>query len=144
MGFKEEMSIFGSYLTALLAAAIFFLTGNMKQFYQIIIAFALLYAIVFPIRTIWFKSRPKSEPHHDLISKFTANTLVSIHSARAFMLAAILSAFFEYKIAFLVLFSIAVLMVCSSRLLIGKHRPIDIATGLLVGAGIALLVLNFI
>ncbi len=144
MGYKEEMSVFGSYVTYAFVAVFFLLTSHIKQFYQLIVAFAILYAIVFPTRMIFFKERPKKEPHHDLISKFTANTLVSIHSSRSLILATVLMAYFSFKPAVILLGALAVGMVCISRYLLKKHRPIDIAAGLLIGAGIALLVLNFI
>ena len=90
MGYKEEMSVFGSYVTYLLVTLAFLALGKIEQVLQLIVAIALFYAVVFPIRTIFFKDRPKKEPHHDLISKFTANTLVSIHSGRSLILAAVL------------------------------------------------------
>jgi membrane-associated phospholipid phosphatase len=144
MGYKEEMSVFGSYVTYLLVTLAFLALGKIEQVLQLIVAIALFYAVVFPIRTIFFKDRPKKEPHHDLISKFTANTLVSIHSGRSLILAAVLMAYFSFKPAIIILCALAVGMVCISRYLLRKHRPIDIAAGLVVGAGISLLVLNFI
>jgi len=144
MGYKEEMSVFGSYVTYFLIALGFLLTSHTKQFYQLIIAFAILYAVALPIRIVWFKNRPKMEPHHDLISKFTANTLVSIHSARAVILASVLIVYFNFKPLIIALLALAVAMVCLSRFLLRKHRPIDIATGLLAGVLISLVVLAFV
>lgn len=144
MGYKEEMSVFGSYVTYILVALVFLALGKIEQVLQLAAAIALFYAIVFPIRTIFFRDRPKKEPHYDLISKFTANTLISIHSARALMLASVITAYFSYKPAFIAFSILAVGMVCISRFLLGKHRPIDIAAGLLVGAGISLFILALV
>ena len=146
MTYKQEMSVFGSYVFYLFIAVGFLLTNNnhLQQFYQLIIAFALLYAIVFPIRMVWFKNRPKMEPHHDWISKFTANTLISVHVARAVMLAFVLIAFFQYKPAFIALGAFAIAMVSLSRYVLRKHRLIDVAAGLLIGSLIGLVVLAFV
>jgi membrane-associated phospholipid phosphatase len=145
MGFKEELSVFGSYVTYLFIAIGFLLTNtHTKQFYQLIIAFAILYAIVFPIRMVWFKNRPKMEPHHDWISKFTANSLISIHSARAVILASVLLSYFSFKPVFIALGALVIAMVCISRYLLRKHRPIDIIAGLLIGSLIAAVVLAFV
>jgi len=144
MSFKQEMSVFGSYVTYAFVAIFLLLTAHLKQFYQLIIAFAILYALVFPIRMIWFKNRPKMEPHHDWISKFTANTLISVHSARALMLASVIIAYFSFKPVLIALGILAVGMVAVSRYLLRKHRIEDIAIGLLVGAGISLLVLTYV
>lgn len=144
MSYKQEMSVFGSYVTYAFVAVFFLLTSHLKQFYQLAIALVVLYGIVFPIRMLFFKDRPKKEPHHDWISKFTANSLISVHSARALMLASIIAAYFSYKPIIIVLGALAVGMVAVSRFLLRKHRPIDIAAGLLVGAGISLLVLTFV
>jgi putative flippase GtrA len=144
MGYKEEMSAFGGYAIYLFIALGFLLTSKVEQFLQLIIGFALLYAIVFPIRTIFFKERPKKEPHHDIISKFTANTLISIHSARSVILAVVLISFFNFKPLLVALFALAIALACLSRYLLKKHRPIDIAAGLLVGFLIAAIVLTFV
>jgi membrane-associated phospholipid phosphatase len=144
MGYKEEMSVFGSYVTYAFVAVVFLLTSHLKQFYQLLVAALILYAIVFPIRMLFFKDRPKKEPHHDLISKFTANTLISVHSARALMLASVIAAYFSFKPVLIALGALAVGMVAVSRYLLRKHRLVDIAIGLLVGAGISLLVLTYV
>lgn len=141
MGYKEEMSVFGSYVTYLLVTLAFLALGKIEQVLQLIVAIALFYAIVFPIRILFFKERPKKEPHHDLISKFTANTLISIHSGRSLILAVVLIAYFSFKPVLIGLGALAVGMVCVSRFLLRKHRPIDIAAGLLAGAGISLLII---
>ncbi len=144
MSYKQEMSVFGSYVTYLFIALGFLLTSHITQFYQLIVAFAILYAIVFPIRMVWFKNRPKMEPHHDWISKFTANSLISIHTARAVILASVLLSYFSFKPMFMALGALMIAMVCISRYLLRKHRPMDIAAGLLVGSLIATVVLAFV
>lgn len=144
MSFKQEMSVFGSYVTYAFVAAVFLLASHLKQFYQLLVAILILYAIVFPIRMLFFKDRPKKESHHDWISKFTANTLISVHSARALILASVIMAYFGFKPAFIALGALAVGMVAVSRYLLRKHRIEDIAIGLLVGAGIALLILTYV
>jgi len=84
------------------------------------------------------------EPHHDWISKFTANTLISIHSARAVILASVVIAYFSFKPVIIVLGIAAIAMAGLSRYLLRMHRLIDVAAGLLVGVGISVLMLNFI
>ena len=144
MGFKEEMSVPGTYVIYLLIALDFLVTAHTKQFYQLIAAFALFYAVVLPIRITFFKNRPKKEPHHNWLSKFTANSLISIHSGRSLMLASVIIAYFSYKPAVMALGIAAVGMTCLSRYLLGKHQPIDIAAGLLAGFLIAAVVLTFV
>jgi membrane-associated phospholipid phosphatase len=114
-------------------ALVFLILGKFEQFWQLLAAGILLYAIVLPLRTLKFHDRPKKESYSGWFSKFQANTLVSIHAARAIIMAFVLSAYFEYNIILVALLSLAALGVGISRLVLQKHRLEDVVTGFIVG-----------
>ncbi len=125
------------------AALAFLLIGKTTQFLQIALALLIVYAIVIPIRYVWFKPRPKPMRWNTFLERFEANSLVSVHTARATILAFVFSMYFG-QIGVGILFAALIPLVAASRILLQKHRLEDLILGFLVGAGVSLLVLTLI
>lgn len=142
MSLLQDISGLAGLPSLAFVALAFLLTKQFEQFFQLAIALAALYVVAFPVRTIWFRDRPKKEHYvaGNLLQKYSANSLLSVHTARATILAFVLAAFFN-QFLISILFAALILAVAASRFLLKKHHISDIFTGFLVGAGVSLLVL---
>ena len=143
MSTKEDISGLAGNPICMFAALAFLLIGKTTQFLQIVLALLLVYAIVIPIRYVWFKPRPKPMRWNTFLERFEANSLVSVHTARATILAFVFSMYFG-QIGVGILFAALIPLVAASRILLQKHRLEDLILGFLVGAGVSLLVLTLI
>lgn len=132
----QELSFFGSKTAMIGLAAIFAATNHFAQAAQVILSLAVIYAIVFPIRMVIFKPRPKPMQWNNLWEKFSANSLISVHVARATSMAIILSLYFS-NIALAIIFFAIIPIVAISRFLLGKHKKEDLFFGFLLGLLIA-------
>ncbi|MGC8884936.1 MAG: phosphatase PAP2 family protein [Candidatus Nanoarchaeia archaeon] len=137
----EELSFFGGKVFLLFLVLFLALTAHIKEAIQIILAFILIYAIVIPIRALKFKPRPNPMQWSNFLEKFCANSLISIHTARATVIATILSTYFS-SVAIGAFFYIMVLLVALSRYALGKHKIEDLIFGFLLGLGVSALVLS--
>lgn len=146
MSTLEDISGLAGNPAVIVTIIALFLTQHMEQFMQLLVAFMLIYAIVFPIRMIWFKPRPKkmSYDSHNPFQKFEANCLISVHTARATIMAFVLAMMFSGNLAIQALFFAFIPFVGASRVALQKHPIYDVIIGFLLGAGIAVLVLNFV
>jgi undecaprenyl-diphosphatase len=122
--------IYGAITAGLLIA------GRLNDAVSLILAFILIYAFVILIRSLWFRPRPKPERYSNFITKFDANSLISIHAARA----AILAMFVWTRTDNVMLGAFAALLavlVASLRIYLKRHYATDVVAGLVIG-GIAL------
>lgn len=131
------------YLYAILALLIYqydFVNG--ESFMTLVLtAFAIELPLYLLLKNTIRRPRPSSvilglQPKHKASDKFS---LPSGHTAAAFLFATLLS--FYYPVWFYVFFSVASL-IALTRVLLGVHYPSDIAAGILLGCGSALLVLS--
>jgi membrane-associated phospholipid phosphatase len=145
LDFTKDVSALGGIPVYAAIAVVFLLLGHLEQFYQLILAIVILYAAAIPVRMFWFKDRPRRETHGgDFITRFNANSLISLHSARALILAFVLSSFFAYKIPLVILFAAIVLAVAAARIAMQRHKWDDIVTGLIAGLVCSVIALYFI
>jgi len=145
LDFTKDISALGGIPLYSVIALLFIITENLEQFYQLILAIVILYAIAIPVRMFWFRDRPHKEAHgRDFMTRFNANSLISLHVARSLILAFVLASFFEYEITLVVLFSAIVLAVSAARVVMQRHKWEDIATGLITGLVCSVVALYFI
>lgn len=130
--FNDITSLGGSFLYALFAL-IFLLSNQVIVFYKLFIGFVLVYIICGTVKLFYFKKRPNNQIlFKGIIGKIYSGSFPSIHSARAFLLASILSDYFVNFRLTLFLFSLAAI-VSYSRVYVKKHRYVDIVFGCLIG-----------
>lgn len=132
------------YLYAILALVIFHLDSiDGAAFVKNgLLAFAIELPLYLLLKNLIRRPRPNHSlpgfrPRHQASDKFS---LPSGHTAAAFLFATLLS--FYYPQFYLLFFSIAGLIGCS-RVLLGVHYPSDIAAGILLGCGSALVVISY-
>ena len=114
-------------------ALFFLLTGSIDVFAQFAIGLILLYAIISPLRIIFFRKRPHAQKFKGLITKIDAGSFPSMHSARSVLLAILLvQVFTEPLIRALIV--LGVLAVVVTRVLLKRHHVSDALGG--VGVGI--------
>jgi len=145
LDFKKDIAALGGIPIYLVVTGLFVLLGHLEQAYQLVLGILVLYAIAIPVRMTWFKDRPKKEMRgSDFISRFNANSLISLHAARSLIIAFVLASFFEYQIYLTIFFAALVLLVSAARMMMHRHRWEDITTGLLVGLACSIVALYLI
>jgi len=118
--------IYGAITAGLLIA------GRLNDAVTLVLSFILIYAFVILVRSLWFRPRPKPERYTNLITKFDANSFISIHAARA----AILAVFIWTRTDNVLLGVFAALLaviVASLRVHLRRHYPSDVVAGLVIG-----------
>ena len=139
-GLIRDIAGMGGFPISTLITLIF-LFINTTVFFQLLISFAIAYGLTIIGRTILFKERPKKKKHKNIFEKIDAGSFPSLHSARAAVLAVILSiAVSNNKIT--ILFVLSALGVAWARVKLYKHYPVDVIAGLIIGilsAGITVL-----
>jgi len=141
--FAKQVSRLGDgYLYALLALLIYqYDSVNGESFVTLgLTAFAIELPLYLFLKNTIRRPRPAStilglQAKHKASDKFS---LPSGHTAAAFLFATLLS--FYYPTWIFLFFSVAS-MIALTRVVLGVHYPSDIAAGILLGCGSALLVL---
>ena len=134
MSFAADVSGLAGLPVIGFLAIVFALTGHWQQTWQLFIGTAITYAIIIAVRAKLFKDRPKKKPYTagNFIEKMWANSLVSLHTARATLLTFVLAQFFN-SITFMMLFAVIVPIVAFSRYYLKQHYVVDLFTALVVG-----------
>ncbi len=124
-----------------------FIAGRMTDAFVLALSFILAYGVVILARSIWFRPRPRAERYTNFITKFDANSFISIHAARA----AILAAFVWTRTDNVMMGVVAVVLavaVASLRVSLRRHHTSDVIVGLAVGVivflGANTLIANFL
>ncbi len=114
---------------------------------QLFVALVLVMLIASVIRFFFPKDRPlKQSASSSVISKIDASSFPSIHGARIACLAFIFGmmcingGFFAVALGII----LVAILVCASRIVLGKHYVSDVVAGCVLGLVVALLVLQFV
>tara|TARA_B100001093_G_C26550309_1_gene894188 strand:+ start:164 stop:730 length:567 start_codon:yes stop_codon:yes gene_type:complete len=96
-------------------------------------------------KNVFLRFRPSHTPElleqiHLLVPKGGLYGFVSSHAANFFALAAIFSTLFSEQVKFIYIFYLWASLVAISRIFVGKHYPLDVFCGALLGIIIAKLV----
>lgn len=110
-----------------------FLFININIFFQLLVAFAIAYGLTIIGRALFWKQRPKKRKYKNFLEKIDAGSFPSLHSARAGVLVTILSNFFANNFITGLLI-ISAIGVAWARVYLKKHFPVDVITGLVIGA----------
>lgn len=121
-------------------AVLFGLLGNTAVFVQLVVGLVLLYAVISPIRLLFFRTRPDKQKYSGFFTKIDAGSFPSMHSARVMVLAVVLWYFFteSFVRALLVL---GVLGVLITRIALKRHRAVDVIGGVVIGVIVGCLAL---
>ena len=90
---------------------------------MLLISFAIAYVFTIIGRTIFFKERPKKRKYKNIIEKIDAGSFPSLHSARAGVLAVVLSTLF-FHTGLTILFFLSAIGVAWARVKLHKHYPV--------------------
>jgi len=138
----RDITALGSYMIQIPLLVILYLLDQKTLSFQLFTGFVLSYLIAFVIRVFYFKDRPEREKHDSFLSKIDSSSFPSVHSARAFIFAIIIS--YNFANAALTFFLLIVAMIVSySRIYLKKHDWIDVSCGIFMGVLISLLIIKF-
>jgi membrane-associated phospholipid phosphatase len=113
-------------------ALFFLLLGKAEVFVQLAIGIVLLYAVIAPLRLLFFRVRPDRSAYAGLFTKIDAGSFPSMHSARSTLLAIVLGTVFNSALAWALL-ALAVVAVLSTRVMLKRHYVTDILGGVVIG-----------
>jgi membrane-associated phospholipid phosphatase len=122
------------------AALLFLLLGEARIFWLLVIGLVLCYAIISPIRLIFFRRRPDKQQFSGVFTKIDASSFPSMHSARSTVLAIVLTQAFPQP-SVRALLALGVLAVVVTRVLLKRHFVSDVIGGVVVGAVVGWLTL---
>lgn len=106
---------------------------------KLLLGIAVISGITIIIRLLYFKERPKKRPTTSLLRKIDASSFPSIHAARGFFFAMVLTRYYQSQSIGIVLFVLAVL-IAFSRYRLHHHDSVDILGGTILGIAISYLV----
>jgi len=129
MNFMKDISSLGD--TLILIFLIFLITGLSSKFYFIIIMLILIDIVGNLIKVIYFKERPLKEDHKNILEKMNAGSFPSLHSARGIFVALTLWNFNNLLLS--ITLSVLALLIGMSRIILKKHRMIDVSFGYFLG-----------
>lgn len=113
-------------------ALFFLLLGRAEVFVQLAIGIVLLYAVISPLRLLFFRIRPDHSSYAGLFTKIDAGSFPSMHSARSTLLAIVLGTVFNSALAWALL-ALAVVAILATRVMLKRHYVTDILGGIVVG-----------
>lgn len=119
-------------------AVLFLLLGNATVFQQLLIGIVLLYALVAVIRLVFFRRRPDRQRYTGFFTKIDAGSFPSMHSARATVLALVLSQAFKNPLV-CALLALSVLAVVATRVMLKRHYVSDVVGGIIVGLAVGII-----
>ncbi len=130
--FQHELSNFGGIWFYGLVALAFLVLAKWEPFLEIVIGFFAIFAVMFLIRSFYFKERPQKLKHDSYLSKINASSFPSIHAMRSTVLATIL--FIHFGIWQLIIpLALIPIFACYSRIAIKRHDLVDITFGVIFG-----------
>ncbi len=141
--FVRDISALGGLPVYFLAVIVFVFKQRYEYALSLIISFILVYALVVPIRLVYFRRRPDKQRHKGILSRIDASSFPSIHAARAAILGITLIYLFN-NILFTIFAAIVILLAAWTRVWLKRHYASDVAVGLVLGAAAALAAVNWI
>ena len=135
----RDITSLGSLSFYLITSLIFLLLNNYTIFRKLAIGLVLIYVVVIPIRTFYFKHRPEKYEYKSYIERLDASSFPSLHAARTAYMCLTLIEFFNENLISLIIVIVS-LAVFYSRIHLKKHDILDISGGAIVGGLIYFLV----
>ncbi len=129
-----ELSALGSLPVYMVATAALFLAGKIEASFSAIAGLAITMVLVYAIRLFHFRERPIPAKVESLLERLDGASFPSTHAARAGLLFSLL----PLPKVFL---GLVLLVVCISRVSLGKHHFTDVVAGALTGIAIGYAVL---
>jgi membrane-associated phospholipid phosphatase len=135
-----ETSAFGGLIFASLVFVALLAFKQWHIAFQLFAGLVVVHVVVVTIRLLYFKERPKRQAHRSFIGRIDSSSFPSMHAMRTALYVPFAA---HYGSFWLGLVAVALLVVvASSRLVLGKHDFTDVAVGAVVGCGIGLLALH--
>lgn len=122
----EELSALGSlpFYFVVVAGSLWIL--GFWAALRLLAGLAFTMAIAYAVRLLHFRERPRPAGYGNMVEKLDASSFPSTHAARAGLLFALLPLPKSFLFVIMVL-------VCTSRVLLGKHHGVDVIAGALLG-----------
>ena len=132
----QDLKAFGGvpvFVVIVLAALVFNKTSLAAQ---VVLGFAVSFALTFAIRAFYFRRRPDREEYRSFFQRIDASSFPSLHAMRAAVLWVLMMFAFPqpYLIA---LFALIIVFVAVARVYLNRHYPSDVIAGVVIGAIIA-------
>jgi len=128
----RDVSFFGGLFFYVFLSAFVLALGQKLLFLQLIISFAITYALTLAIRFFYYKERPNKEKYTNFIERLESSSFPSLHSMRVSAMFIILHFYLNNYLFSLLFFGIAI-AVFASRYYLKKHYAVDILGGALIG-----------
>ncbi len=138
----RDITSLGSLSFYLIISIIFLLLKNFEFFKKLSIGLALIYIVVIPIRSFYFKHRPDKFKYKTYLDRLDAASFPSLHAARTSFMCLVLIRFFNNSVISLLLIVLA-FPILYSRISLKKHDLTDVGGGVVIG-GIAFFVINMV
>lgn len=141
----EDMKCLGGFWLYLIISFVFLILGEFAWGVLLLVSLAVAFVVIILVRLAYFKPRPAPYKIKGVYSRIDASSFPSMHSARAAILAVILSYYFRSP-ALTAVFVVCALGVSAARVVSRKHFLTDVIAGLVLGVVIAFacfLVLGF-
>ncbi len=132
--FFRDITTLGGFIFYILLSLLVLSFQEWLLFSQLVFGLLFTGAVVVLVRSFYFKDRPKKQKYNSYIERLDASSFPSWHSARIFVLAFILSAFFAWEFFVALAFFFVALLTAYSRIYLGKHDFFDISAGFLLAA----------
>lgn len=117
--------------------------GFYKFSFLMLIGIIFIYFVVYTIRMLYFKERPRKQHHSTFLEKLDASSFPSIHAARSGFLFSVFGIFFNSIAAWIIL-SLLCLLVLYSRYYLKKHHFVDLVGGSIIGFFISIVLIIII
>jgi len=135
----EDASGFGGLITFGLLILIM-LGKSLNLAIEATAILVIIYIIVYTIRKVYFKNRPKKMSYNNNIEKIDASSFPSMHSARIFSLATFIFLNFALNLYLSLIIGVIAILTAIARLLKKKHDYIDVTVGAVIGIVIAVII----
>ncbi len=129
----RDISALGAIPASLALAVLFLLLGETRLCVLLLTGYAIIYAIILPIRAIHHKDRPRRVGYADYLEKLAAGTFPSVHAFRATFIAVLLSMHYA-TMWMIIVFAIYAVLVIGTRVYLKRHFWMDVLVGAILGA----------
>ncbi len=139
--FRDITTLGGFVFTSLLCLTLL-VVEQYGLFFKTVVGLVLILLICIIIRLLYYKDRPRKQPHHNLIERIDASSFPSMHTARAFFLP-IIFWHITPQVSFKIVLILLTITVTYSRIYLQKHDWIDVSAGAILGTIVGIGIIYF-
>jgi len=135
----QAVSGLGTFVFNVILVFIFVLTKNFSVALSLFLSLVFIMFVGFFVKFFFFRPRPDKQKFRSLLEKVDASSFPSVHAARAVAVLVILGLFFHSFFWWFFL-SVLAFLVGLSRIILKRHRLIDVLAGFVLGFLVGFLV----